>query len=512
MKPTMNRKARYVLIQIVSALSLLISFGSGAAFGQTASSPPDATPPSTTGPATQTVEQQMVQHLPPDWRSTALRYHVFSDFDAPVLKTPYGLDDEARESALQRLAEIPGAEEFVAKHLEEALMNIAPSDPRISEQSVRESLVAILRGIPHQLNWLNNPLTVPFLENEAYTDPNPQVSHAAVEALHELEAARLLATLDQRLGRVSWDYQKHKEEVDQLEAEEQKLLYERDAIDLPEILRNPPPLFNVATKGSAIRVAMMGDFGTRGEDQRKVAAAMVQEHRKKPFDFGITLGDNFYFGLDSPDDPQFRVAFEDLYGPMDIAFYPCFGNHDWGGELPLTEILYSSRNPHWKFPAPYYTYTAGPVQFFVVNTEFQFYRTDGLYAGVSGVELRWLQSELEKSKATWKVVYGHVPPYTSLYTDTGPMQDLIEVLKGRADFYIAGHVHNLEQHKPVGGVNLFIIGSSGRGQVEVNEKDPDTIFAKEAYGFGVLEATDHDLTIRILGEDDKELHSATFHK
>ena len=88
----------------------------------------------------------------------------------------------------------------------------------------------------------------------------------------------------------------------------------------------------------------------------------------------------------------------------------------------------------------------------------------------------------------------------------------MEILKGRADFYISGHVHNLEQHKSVDGVNLFIIGSSGRGEVEVNDQDPDTVFAKEAYGFGVLEATDHNLTIRILGEDDKEMHAATFHK
>lgn len=507
----MNRNPRRTLIWIVSAVGLLTSLGGKAALGQKASSPADATAPSG-GLSAQTVEQQMVEHLPPDWRSTALRYHVFSDFDAPVLKIPYGIDDETRQLALQRLAEIPGAEEFVAEHLEDGLLNVSSSDPRIPERSIRDSLVTILRGIPYRLNWLNNPLTVPLLEKEAYNDPDAQASHAAEEALHELEAARLLATVDQRLGRISWDYKNHKDEVDQLDAEEQELLYERDAIDLPELLRNPPPLFNVATKGNAIRVAMMGDFGTRGEDQRKVAAAMVEEHHKKPFDFGITLGDNFYFSPAGPDDPQLKVAFGDLYGPMGITFYPCFGNHDWGGELPLTEILYSSRDPHWKFPAPYYTYTAGPVQFFVVNTEFQFYRPDGLYAGVSGLELRWLQAELEKSKAPWKVVYGHVPPYTSLYTDAGSMQDLIDVLKGRADFYIAGHVHNLEQHKPVGAVNLFIIGSSGRGQVEVNEKDPDTIFAKEAYGFGVLEATDHELTIRILGEDGKELHSATFHK
>jgi hypothetical protein len=65
---------------------------------------------------------------------------------------------------------------------------------------------------------------------------------------------------------------------------------------------------------------------------------------------------------------------------------------------------------------------------------------------------------------------------------------------------------------PIDGVNLFIIGASGRGQVEVNPSAPEVLFAKEAYGFGVLEANEHDLTIRRLGEDDKEMYAATFHR
>jgi len=250
---------------------------------------------------------------------------------------------------------------------------------------------------------------------------------------------------------------------------------------------------------------MMGDFGTRGEDQHKVAAAMVEYHHEKPFDFGITLGDNFYFKLQSPDDPGFKVAFEDLYGPMNITFYPVFGNHDWGGDVPAIEMMYSFKNPHWYFPAPYYTYTAGPVQFFAINT--------GLFDEPSAKQLRWLQTELDASHARWKVVYGHYPVFSNNYGPDRQMYNkLMPVLAYRADVYMAGHIHDLQQLRPASGVNFFIIGASGRGEIPVNASDPGTLFAKEAYGFGVLEADDHTLTIRILGEDGKELHAATFHK
>lgn len=441
---------------------------------------------------------QVIQRLPADWRSTAAQYRVFPSTgdNSYLLKQS---DDDLRYLVLSRLEADPGAEHFVAAHLDEQIAAAANTKAR----------TRLIDGLAYNDNWTNNSLTVPLLEREAVGNPDPEVAAEAVSGLHALEAKRALVVLNKRLRGVSWDYKNNKDEVDGLEAAQQGLLYTEDGVDLPDFMQMPPPVFEVPTKTSSIRVAMMGDFGTRGEDQHKVAAAMVGEGKKKPFDFGITLGDNFYFDLKSPDDTGFKDAFEDLYGPMKITFYPCFGNHDWGGELPEIEILYSNENPHWRFPAPYYTYTAGPVQFFVINTEFG---SDGEQHLFSALQARWLQTELDKSTAKWRVVYGHMPPYTSMWTSYTLAGELMPVLKGRADVYISGHVHNLEQHKAEDGVNLFIIGASGRGGVPVDPSDPDTIFAKEAYGFGVLEANDHTLTIRILGEDGKELHEATFHK
>ena len=100
-----------------------------------------------------------------------------------------------------------------------------------------------------------------------------------MKALNILEARRAQAAVDRRLFYLpDDDYAKNKDQIDQLEAEQQDL-YSRNNIDLPEFMRNAPPVFN-ATKNDSIRVVMMGDFGTRGEDQHKVAAAMVQEIRR----------------------------------------------------------------------------------------------------------------------------------------------------------------------------------------------------------------------------------------
>ncbi len=443
---------------------------------------------------------QLLQRLTNEWKTTAARYHVFENIGAleasELLKEN---DDYLHYAVIEQISGKAGSEEFVASHLDDVLGADVPGNTRLR----------LFERVVYSDNWVSSALTVPLLEREAAYNADPAISLAAVRALHVIEAKRALAIVEPRLRSISYEYKDHKAEVDALELEEEQLLYVVDGISLPGFMMKSQPVFRAPAKGGAIRVAMMGDFGTRGEDQHKVAAAMLEEHRKKPFDFGLTLGDNFYFNLEGPDDPGFKIAFEDLYGPMGITFFPVFGNHDWGGSLAATEIAYSSRNSHWRFPAPYYTYMAGPAQFFAINTQFG---TDGEQHLFSALQARWLQAELDKSTAKWKIVYGHMPPSTSMWQSYRLMEDLMPILQGRADVYISGHVHNLEQLKPIDGVNLFIIGSSGRGEVKVNASAPEVLFAKESYGFGVLEADDHDLTIRILGEDDKEMHSATFHK
>jgi len=52
--------------------------------------------------------------------------------------------------------------------------------------------------------------------------------------------------------------------------------------------------------------------------------------------------------------------------------------------------------------SPYYTYTKGNAQFFVLDRTY-----------MSPQQLSWLERELQHSKADWKICYFHHPPYSS---------------------------------------------------------------------------------------------------
>ena len=59
-------------------------------------------------------------------------------------------------------------------------------------------------------------------------------------------------------------------------------------------LRDAPLPFTV--KGAShrnVRVLAFGDFGDGSERQTRMAEAMARFHAKTPFDFAVTLGDNF---------------------------------------------------------------------------------------------------------------------------------------------------------------------------------------------------------------------------
>ena len=202
---------------------------------------------------------------------------------------------------------------------------------------------------------------------------------------------------------------------------------------LPHFLRDAPFTVKGASRRN-VRVLAFGDFGDGSERQTRMAEAMARFHAKTPFDFAITLGDNFYpAGMASPADPRWQRHFERLYAPMHIRFYASLGNHDWVlADSPVAEILYSEKSKVWQMPADRYTFIAGPVQFFAIDTNL-----------VTRAQLEWLDRELGRSEARWKYVYGHHPIYSYGWhgDDAGLRDNLLPVLRGRARVYLAGHDH-----------------------------------------------------------------------
>lgn len=240
-----------------------------------------------------------------------------------------------------------------------------------------------------------------------------------------------------------------------------------------------------------------GDFGDGSESQRQVAAMMREHHAKRRFDFAVTLGDNFYSdGMVSPDDERWKTWWSDLYDPLNIPFYATLGNHDWGHpNSPAAEILFTARSPSWRMPSAYYTFTAGSAQFFALDTDV-----------ISEAQLLWLTAALDASRARWKIVYGHHPIYSHGQHEDNNLKidQLLPVLRDRADIYLAGHDHDMQHLRPEGRLHFFIAGSGGK--LRPIEAGPQSLFAKSANGFAVLEIHAEKLQVTFVSVGGEELY------
>jgi hypothetical protein len=340
-----------------------------------------------------------------------------------------------------------------------------------------------------------DPRVVPALERRLLRDPDPKIALASLEVLRRRAAQPLLDLLERRIGdvRAAGDAA----QLRLLAAEQERWTSIARGGLLPTFMQQPPPVFAAAPPGAPVRVLAFGDFGTGATAQREVAAAMLAYHGRKPFSFAVTLGDNFYStGMASPDDERWKTWWSDLYDPLKIPFYATLGNHDWGQpNSPAAEIVFTQRSPSWRMPAAYYTFTAGDAQFFALDTDV-----------ISDKQLLWLDGALAASTARWKIVYGHHPIYSEgAHEDNNiKIAQLLPVLRGRADIYLAGHDHDMQHLKPEGGLHFFVAGSGG--QLRPIQPGPRSLFARSAHGFAVLEVLPSALAVAFVDVQGQELY------
>ena len=360
------------------------------------------------------------------------------------------------------------------------------------EQAEKDPEASIRRAIVDRLGRLNQPRVREMLERLATADPDARVSLLALERLRQHQARDLGQLFEKRLAlaRSANDEQA----LDTLSTEHQHWVSRARGATLPAFLEQAPPVFSVSSKDS-LRVLAFGDFGQEGLDQRQVAQAAAAYHRQAPFDFGLTLGDNVVpVGVTSPSDPRWRAGWKDLYDPLRIPFYPPTGNHDWGlADSPAAEILYSRESPTWRMPALYYTFTAGPAQFFAVATN-----------AMSQTQTRWLDGELSRSTARWKIVYGHHPIYSSgAHADTPELQRmLLPILRGRVQVYLAGHEHLVQHLKPEDGVHFLVAAAAGQGTRAI-QRGPNTLAVDSFEGFTVFDIDAQHLRVKFVDTDGK---------
>ena len=432
--------------------------------------------------------------------------------EALASKLPPEVGDAARKWVHEDAKELKSLKALSPEQLEQEVMVDLASEPEAAdfvlgrlpaETPATDSLV--LHVITVDAFWADQPGVDAALRKLAEGTTDPDLMLQALDTERRLEAKRLRRVLTAKIAAARQEGDE-KALAELAAADERWLMIERGA-SLPAFMRKPPSAFQVKPMGQPVRVVAMGDFGAGSQGQRDVAAAIVTLGRAHPFDLGITLGDNFYpAGMTGTDDPRWRDWWETLYGPLGITFYPSLGNHEWySDDGAASELAY--RSPTWRFPAPYYTFTAGPVQFFAIDT-----------TEISEAEILWLDRAIAASTSRWKVVYGHHPIFApernakaGIYM-TYMQERLWPLLKGRVDAYLCGHQHAMAHMDPRDGVHFFMSGGGGAPLGKVAKNAPGALFAESRFGFLTLDANAVDMRIAIFDTDGKPFDSEVITK
>ena len=253
-------------------------------------------------------------------------------------------------------------------------------------------------------------------------------------------------------------------------------------------------------------IIIIGDQGTGTSTQFEVANGIERWCTGKSCDFGIGLGDNFYFfGVRSSTDNQFVTKFEKPYKNLNFPFYMTLGNHDYFGNFQAQLDYTGKGSGKWHMPHRYYKLSTPKADIFILDIErFDLGQQD------------WLDAEIADSAAfsapKWRIVLSHRPTWSSgSHGDTEQVIKLILPIlkKSKADFYLSGHDHHLE-HIQRDGMDFFISGSAG--QTSSITPGKYSKFAKSTPGFMYMDFSEGAVDVSFVNRKAEVLYTKRFEK
>src|ERR1041385_1946064 len=217
-------------------------------------------------------------------------------------------------------------------------------------------------------------------------------------------------------------------------------------------------------KDGSVKFAVIGDTGSGSARQRDVGDLMVKYHALFPFEFVLRMGDNMYGG-EAPQD--FEKKFAEPYKALldqKVKFYATLGNHD-----QALQGNYQNFNMNGK---EYYRFTKGKIAFYSLNSNY-----------MDKKQVQWLEDELGRETAEWKVMFFHHPPYSSAkkHGSDGQLREVVEpiFLKYGVDVVLTGHDHVYERIKPQKGIYYFVSGAGG--QLRTGDVDKEAGLTEKSY-------------------------------
>lgn len=252
-------------------------------------------------------------------------------------------------------------------------------------------------------------------------------------------------------------------------------------------LSEPP---KVAGNDLILRFVAVADTGAGDRNQYDVAKAMERYRVQNPYSLVVLAGDNIYTNGEME---KVNSVFAQPYATLlkqGVKFRACLGNHDIRTQNGDLQVQY----PGFNMDGRYYTFQEKSVQFFVLDTN-----TNADWK----TQLAWLEQELSRSKAPWKIVYGHHPIYSSgVYGTDDNLVAMLSPLfkKHNVQLYINGHEHSYERTKSIDGTTYLITGIGGAHLRKVRRSEW-TGYSVTRFGFSALEVYPDRLEIQGIGTD-----------
>ena len=254
-------------------------------------------------------------------------------------------------------------------------------------------------------------------------------------------------------------------------------------------------------KKGTVKFAVIGDSGTGGGAQQKVADRIAVTHKAFPFEFAIMLGDNLY-GAEREGD--YLSKFERPYKPLldaGVKFYAALGNHD-----DPAQRFYKPFNMNGE---KYYSFKPsllGGVRFFALDSNVMDQR-----------QLDWLAKELAASGSEWKIAYFHHPLYSSggRHGSDLVLREQLEPLfeKHGVNIVFTGHEHFYERTKPQKGITYIVSGAAAK--LRKGDIEKSNLTAKgydQGYTFMIVELDGDDLHFQTITDRGETVDSGTLRR
>jgi hypothetical protein len=278
---------------------------------------------------------------------------------------------------------------------------------------------------------------------------------------------------------------------------------------------------------------VIGDWGTGGSNQKKIAQRMVEERARleqagKPVRFVLSTGDNLYakfkrFGTGSSDrhwESRFFRPYRELLSS--IPFYAVPGNHDGNESEQRGDLAQYLDNFFFPVsePARWYRFRFGGLaEFFALDS------TRNTLSGppapafsADGEQTRWLKRRLQQAAPPWRIAVLHHPMFSAGPDHPAALPELQHWLDlfaaGGVQVALSGHEHNFqfsERNRQTAGIQFVVSGAGGRlRDGDVRKRMPERAIAAWApkHHFCVVEVAPDELLVTPVGHEPLEVLDA----